>query len=107
MIADPTDVGLEAHGVKELRVKVAECAIAQGDAVLCTVGLGSCVAIALFDTLVKVGGLAHILLPSQTLAHDRRNQAKFPESAVPHMLEHMRQLGARDSRVRTKIVGGA
>jgi chemotaxis protein CheD len=91
----------------EVRVKVAECAIAQGEAVLCTVGLGSCVAITLFDAQARVGALAHILLPSQTLAHDRRNPAKFPGSAVPYMIERMRQLGARDSRMRAKIAGGA
>ncbi|MGH7717433.1 MAG: chemotaxis protein CheD [Gemmatimonadaceae bacterium] len=93
--------------MNEIRVKVAECAVGQGEMVLSTVGLGSCVAIALFDAQTRVGGLAHILLPSETLSQDRRNQAKFPSGAVPLLLQRMSELGARVTRVRAKIVGGA
>jgi chemotaxis protein CheD len=93
--------------VSEIRVKVADFAVASGPAVLSTVGLGSCVAIALFDADRRVGGLAHVLLPSETMARDRDNHAKFPTSAVPLLVERMRALGARPSRITAKIAGGA
>jgi chemotaxis protein CheD len=93
--------------VREIRVRVADAAAAQGDAVLSTIGLGSCVAIVLHDAERQVGGLAHVLLPSASLAQDRSNGAKFPATAVPLLLEEMHRLGARPSRLTARLVGGA
>lgn len=91
----------------EIRVKVADLAVASGDAILATIGLGSCVAIVLHDHGAAVGGLAHILLPSETMSHDRSHAGKFPSSAVPTMLSRMKEAGAHGSRITARIVGGA
>jgi chemotaxis protein CheD len=91
----------------EVRVKFADFAVANGDTLLVTVGLGSCVAIALHDAQAQVGGLAHVLLPSTGMSQDRSNRSKFPSSAVPLLCERMQALGARAGRIRAKIVGGA
>ncbi len=92
----------------EVRVKVADFAVRQGDVVLTTIGLGSCVAIALYDREARVGGLAHILLPSPSMSRETANPAKFPETIVPVMRDEMRRLGsASDAHVSAKIVGGA
>jgi chemotaxis protein CheD len=91
----------------EIRVKVADFAVANGGTLLVTVGLGSCVAIALHDPQARVGGLAHVLLPSTGMSQDRTNRAKFPSTAVPLLCERMRALGANTGRMRAKIVGGA
>jgi len=88
-------------------VSVADWAVDREDAVLITLGLGSCVAVALHDADVRVGGLAHVLLPSQSLASDRAKPAKFPETAVPYLVERMREMGAVQRRLRARIVGGA
>ena len=90
----------------EIRVKVADYAVAQGDVVLSSVGLGSCIAIALYDARTGVGGLAHILVPSPTLSRDTSNPAKFPSTAVPLLVEEMRRRGASQS-ITAKIAGGA
>ena len=50
----------------EIRVKVADYAVAS-TGVIATIGLGSCVAIALYDPTARVGGLAHILLPDESM----------------------------------------
>lgn len=88
-------------------MRVADAAAAQGNAMLTTIGLGSCVAIVLHDADRKIGGLAHILLPSESLAQDRSNRAKFPGSAVPLLLEEMQRLGSRPTRITARLVGGA
>lgn len=88
-------------------MKVADAAVAQGAVTLSTLGLGSCVAIVLHDAERQVGGLAHILLPSESLAQDRTNRAKFPSTAIPLLLERMRELGAQRTRIVAKLVGGA
>jgi chemotaxis protein CheD len=75
--------------------------------VLMTLGLGSCVGIALYDTYSKVIGLAHIMLPSSVYARDKINYAKFADTAIVKLLEDMISLGARKERIVAKIAGGA
>lgn len=88
-------------------MRVADWAVDAGDVALVTLGLGSCVAIALYDPEPRVGGLVHLLLPSPTLARDRDNHARFPETAVPLLLREMAKLGARPERITARLVGGA
>lgn len=92
----------------DVRVKVADYAVRRGAHVITTIGLGSCVAIALYDPDSRIGALAHILLPSRSMSRETENPAKFPDTIVPVMLEEMRELGAgRAGRISAKIVGGA
>jgi chemotaxis protein CheD len=92
----------------EIRVKVADYAVSKGPRVIATIGLGSCVAIALYDRESRIGGLAHILLPSRAMSRETSNPAKFPETVVPVMLEEMRKLGSSsNARISAKIIGGA
>jgi len=90
----------------DVRIRVAEYAVAVSG-VLSTIGLGSCVAIALYDPTARVGGLAHVLLPNASAARDASNPAKFPETVVPLMIDEMTRLGAARARIRAKIAGGA
>jgi chemotaxis protein CheD len=92
--------------VIEIRVGVADYAVAS-EGTIATIGLGSCVAIVLHDPVARVGGLAHVLLPHESMSRDRTKPAKFPGTAVPLLLSEMRALGARVDRIRAKIVGGA
>ena len=88
-------------------VKVADLRHACGDDTLVTVGLGSCVAIVLHDPVARVGGMAHILLPSPALARRDNNVAKFPQTAVPRLLELMAEAGASPRRITARLAGGA
>jgi chemotaxis protein CheD len=92
---------------RELLVRVADLRAGVGDDVLVTVGLGSCVAILLYDAEARVGGLAHVLLPSPALAARDANPAKFPQYAVPNLLQLMTAQGARKDRVTGRLAGGA
>ena len=93
--------------MNETIVKVADWAAEQGDAVLVTLGLGSCVAIMLHDAESKAGAMAHVLLPSTSLARDITNHAKFPDTAVPLLVGHLKRLGADPRRLVAKLAGGA
>lgn len=94
-------------GPPERIVKVAEWAAERGDAVIVTLGLGSCVAIMLYDGQAHAGAMAHVLLPSKSLARDLGNPAKFPETAVPLLVTRLTQLGAEPRRLVAKLAGGA
>ncbi len=75
--------------------------------VLATLGLGSCVGVALYDTSTKVIGLAHIMLPSSLFARDKDNYAKFADTAIVKLVEDMVKLGARKEKMIAKLAGGA
>ena len=92
---------------REVVVRVADLRIGVGDDILITVGLGSCVAILLYDAEARVGGLAHILLPTPALSRMDGNPAKFPQSAVPRLIELMVADGASAGRITARLAGGA
>ena len=92
---------------QETIVKVADWAAGRADTVLVTLGLGSCVAIMLHDPRACAGAMAHILLPSKSLARDVTNPAKFPETAVPLLVQRLATLGADPRHLVAKLAGGA
>ena len=88
-------------------VRVADLQVATAGESLITVGLGSCVAIVLYDPVSRVGGMAHVLLPSPALVRADGNPAKFPQTAVPRLIELMSQCGGVPRRLTARLVGGA
>ncbi|MGE5926864.1 MAG: chemotaxis protein CheD [Gemmatimonadota bacterium] len=93
--------------MSEIIVRVADLRIGRADDVLVTIGLGSCVAIVLYDAMVQVGGLAHVLLPSPALSRGSPNPARVPQTAVPALLSGMASAGASPRRIKARLVGGA
>jgi len=76
---------------------------------LVTYALGSCVGIALYDSVAHVGGLAHIMLPSSSMRANGiiDNRMKYADTAIPDLVNELVRIGARRSRLIAKIVGGA
>jgi chemotaxis protein CheD len=92
---------------REVLVHVAEYKVGGAGETLVTIGLGSCVAVALHDAEARIGGLAHILLPSPSLGRRDPNPGKFPQTAIPLLLQDMVGRGARASRITARLAGGA
>jgi chemotaxis protein CheD len=92
---------------REVFVRVADLRSGLADDILVTVGLGSCVAILLHDAEARVGGMAHFLLPSPALSRRDGNPAKYPQTAVPRLLELMAADGAKPQRITARLAGGA
>ena len=72
-----------------------------------TLGLGSCVGIALRDPITKIGGLAHIMLPDSTAIANNTNKPKFADTGIELLVQQVVALGANRSRLVAKIAGGA
>ncbi len=87
-------------------MRIAHHAVAKGRSRLITVGLGSCVAVAIHDRTAKVGGLAHVLLPDASLGRGVENKARYASSAVPLLLDEMKAMGA-SGPFAASLVGGA
>ncbi len=86
---------------------MAEMAVAKNPTILAAQSLGSCVGVILYDPEVKVGGLAHIMMPDINQAKAKKNKAKFANMAIEILLKKMYRLGAKRRRIKAKIVGGA
>lgn len=87
-------------------VPVAGYAVATTHGILSSVGLGSCVALLLYDKRTRVGAMAHILLPNEAMSRDRGKPTKFASTATAFLLDEMRRFGAAGPPVAW-IVGGA
>ena len=74
---------------------------------LTTLGLGSCVGIALYDPISKVAGLAHCMLPDSSQITNNSNKAKFVDTAVVTLVSDMIKQGASRVRIVAKVAGGA
>ncbi len=90
-----------------IKVGMADLNICSFPDSLTTLGLGSCVGIALYDKSTKVTGLAHIMLPDSTHIKNNSNKAKFADTGIDELLDRMIAKGARTSTIVAKIAGGA
>jgi chemotaxis protein CheD len=88
-------------------VTIGEAKTAGAGTVLYTLGLGSCVAIVLFDGESRIGGLAHALLPEPRAGRKHLPPARYASTAVPALLELMEAAGASRRRIRARLAGGA
>lgn len=92
---------------KEIKIGIADLNIAFPPDKLITVGLGSCIGIALYDRNRGIGGLAHIMLPDSTQFTNISKPAKFADLAIPILIEEMEKQGANRRNMKAKITGGA
>lgn len=90
-----------------IKVGMADLKTCRYPDVLTTLGLGSCVGIALYDPVTKIGGLAHIMLPDSSQIQNNQNIAKFADTGVSELIRQMIFTGAPKSRLVAKIAGGA
>lgn len=88
-------------------VAISEFKVAAAPACLVTYGLGSCLAIAIYDPEKRLGGLAHTLLPQPKPGMDTSRPEKFVKSAIRMMLDELLGLGADRQKLEAKIFGGA
>ena len=90
-------------GVSDMKVS------SDPEAVLITYSLGSCIGIAVYDTIAKVGGLLHSMLPDSNLDRDKaqRKPFMFADTGIPSLFKAAYQLGAKKQRMRVIVTGGS
>ena len=91
----------------EIKVGMADLNVCVSTDRITTLGLGSCVGIALRDPVTKIGGLAHIMLPDSTTIRNNSNIPKFADTGIEELVKQVTRKGANRSRLVAKIAGGA
>jgi chemotaxis protein CheD len=91
-----------------IKVGMADVGIAKPPHRLRTTGLGSCVGVVLYDTVNKVAGMAHVMLPESSLAKGGElSVGKYADTAIPFLIREMEQAGACVRFLVAKLAGGA
>ena len=90
-----------------VKVGMADLNLCKSPDMITTIGLGSCIGIALYDPVKKIGGLAHIMLPDSTQMKNNQNIAKFADTGIEELVKRMVAAGASKTRLVAKIAGGA
>ncbi len=90
-----------------IKVGMADLKVCKAPDNLTTIGLGSCIGIAIWDPSTKITGLAHIMLPDSTTIRNNSNIAKFADTGIQKLYDDMIKMGANKSRMVAKIAGGA
>ncbi|MCL2254757.1 MAG: chemotaxis protein CheD [Lachnospiraceae bacterium] len=90
-----------------IKVGMADLNICIPPDLITTLGLGSCVGIAIRDPQNGIGGLAHIMLPDSKAIRNNSNIPKFADTGIEDLVKRIVAKGANRSRLVSKIAGGA
>lgn len=102
-------------------IRMGEIAIASTEDILTATGIGSCVVITLWEPQLRIGTLAHAMLPTRNPGNPGPNKQKgifqntnlrdqdtrYVEPAINEMLKKMVPLGVKRENIEAKIIGGA
>lgn len=102
-------VAVRAAGNGTIAVGIGDAAVARGQGRLSTIGLGSCVAVAIFDPVVRLGALLHFQLSDSTtdLERARRQPWLFGDFGIAALAAAVQAQGGQVPRSRVTVVGGA
>lgn len=76
---------------------------------LVTYSLGSCIGLVIYDPLARAGGMLHYMLPDSTIDHSKAvaRPFMFADTGIPRLFKESYTLGAKKSRIRVFVAGGA
>ena len=93
--------------MSKLHVRMADFRVARGPDVLTSYGIGSCLAIAVFDTRMGIAGLAHGMLPEYCNGPGTDDPKKYVDRLIGMLVEEIVRQGGRATGLGAKIAGGA
>lgn len=91
-------------------IGIAEMAVSNHvDDVLVTYSLGSCLGVAIYDPLLKLGGMIHCMLPLSKVDPEKAAErpAMFVDTGLPKLLTELFQRGMQRNRAVIKVAGAA
>jgi chemotaxis protein CheD len=100
---------MEATSVKHI-VGVADMKISDqpGD-IIVTHALGSCLGIAVYDPVARLGGILHVMMPVSSINPDKAksNPCMFVDTGLPAFFKAIYAMGGEKKRLIVKVAGGA
>lgn len=77
--------------------------------ILSTYALGSCIGVIAYDSVTKVGGILHFMLPDSAISRDKaaKQPAMFADTGLPLFFRALIGMKADPHRMRIFVAGGA
>jgi len=95
--------------MKRFDVGIGDYRVASGEEEIKTYALGSCVALVVWDRVLKGGGMIHIALPEAQINSDkaRDKPGYFADTGLPLLFADLKKLGANRNTCWVKLIGGS
>jgi chemotaxis protein CheD len=90
---------------KSIDVDTGEIRVSSEPVILRSIALGSCIALVVYERNLKIGGLAHIMLPGKSPSS--KDKTKYTEDSIETLLDFVKKLGAIPENLEISLVGGA
>ncbi len=90
-----------------IKVGMADLNVCRAPEALTTLGLGSCIGACIYDSVNKIAGMVHFMLPDSTRIINNQNIAKFGDTGIAETVRRMEEMGAKRQYMTAKIAGGA
>jgi chemotaxis protein CheD len=106
----PSPIGKLPDSGDRIIVGVADMAVSRdASKQIVTYALGSCIGVTLYDPVMKVGGMLHLMLPEAAQSPEKAaaNPAMFADTGVVLLFERALRLGADRKRLVVCAAGGA
>lgn len=90
-------------------VGMADARVGKSPALITTGALGSCLGVTIWDPVVRVGGMLHVMLPSSQIS-PQQAEAKpnmFIDTGIPRLFRAVYEMGGVKERLIVKVAGGA
>lgn len=90
-------------------IGIGDLEVAAGDQELKTYALGSCVAVVVWDSALRAGGMIHIALPEARINPEKAadKPGYFADTGLPELFSRMAKLGANRRTSWVKVIGGS
>ncbi len=96
-----------AYGVKMkeiIDVNTGQVKLGRGEVILRSLAIGSCIAVAAYDSKAKIGAMAHIMLPGSAPGKSSE-RTKYAANAIDEMIGMMVQADSQRSNIEVCLVG--
>ena len=87
-------------------VNTGEVKLGTSHSILNSGAIGSCVVVCMYDSLLKIGAMAHIMLPGVASAKEEM-KTKYASNAILKLKELMNINGNQANQLETCMIGGA
>jgi chemotaxis protein CheD len=91
----------------KIQVGIGEKVVTTSPHIISCLGLGSCVAVTLYDPQRRIGGLAHVMLPDSASINGHYAFYQCADTAIAALLEELCGKGSIRQDMVAKMVGGA
>ena len=74
-----------------------------------TYSLGSCIGLIIYDSVARVGGMLHYMLPESSIDKSKAEQRPymFADTGIPRLFKSAYKQGAAKQRMKIYVAGGA